>query len=95
MDTSARLQELGRQPYSAREFLIKNADRVLWGTDYSTPNQKGGYSDWFRFLETKDEFFASAGDWPMGWKLYGVGLPDDVLRKIYGRNAARLLNIRV
>ena len=94
VDTAARLNELGRQPYAARQFFLENADRVLWGTDFSIPNQNNGYQDWFRFFETRDEYFGHRhfGS-PSPWGLYGVGLPDAVLRKIYGQNAARLLNV--
>ncbi|MFH0910577.1 MAG: amidohydrolase family protein, partial [Planctomycetota bacterium] len=69
-------------------------DRILWASDCYWPNCAGRYPEWFRFLETEDEFFApvSAGA-SEGWMLYGVGLPDEALRKVYGGNAARLLGL--
>lgn len=91
VDIGARTSELGRQPYTAREFLIKYADRVLFGTDLVPAEEM--YRLHFRFLETRDEYF----DYPSHasrqgrWHIYGVNLPDDVLRKIYRENALRLL----
>lgn len=91
VDIGARTAELGRQPYTAKEFLIKYADRVLFGTDLVPEEEM--YRLHFRFLETADEYF----DYPSHasrqgrWQIYGVHLPDDVLRKIYRENALRLL----
>lgn len=90
-DISARLGEIGRVPRAAREFLIKYQDRVLFGTD-GTP-EAGLYRNYFRFLETDDEYFDySTGPVPHQgrWCIYGVDLPDEVLRKIYFQNAIRL-----
>lgn len=91
VDIDARINELGRQPYSARRFLMKYQDRVMFGTD-TTPNQ-AAYRMYYRFLETDDEYFdASAGHHPQGfWMIYGVYLPKDVLEKLYVKNAERLL----
>jgi predicted TIM-barrel fold metal-dependent hydrolase len=92
VDIGARTAELGRQPYTSRDFLIRYADRVLFGTDLVPEFEM--YRLHFRFLETADEYF----DYPSHasrqgrWQIYGVFLPDDVLRKIYRDNAARLLN---
>ena len=92
VDTAERIAELGRQPYSAREFLLKYQDRVLYGTDLipKAHNITANY----RFFETFDEYFPY-NDWDEhhqgGWNIYGVGLPDDVLRKIYHDNAMRLI----
>jgi predicted TIM-barrel fold metal-dependent hydrolase len=91
VDMGARTAELGRQPFTARDFLIKYADRVLFGTDLVPESEM--YRLHFRFLETKDEYF----DYPSHasrqgrWQIYGVDLPDEVLRKIYRENAAKLL----
>jgi len=91
VDIAARTAELGRQPYSARDFLIKYADRILFGTDLVPDEQM--YRLHFRFLETRDEYF----DYPSHasrqgrWQIYGVDLPDDVLAKIYRANALKLL----
>jgi predicted TIM-barrel fold metal-dependent hydrolase len=91
VDIGARTAELGRQPYTAREFLIKYADRVLFGTDLVPEEEM--YRLHFRFLETADEYFEypSHASRQGRWQIYGVHLPDDVLRKIYRENALRLL----
>jgi len=89
VDTSARIHELGRQPYTAREFLIKYADRVIYGTDL-LPNAQNTSCN-YRFYETKDEYFPYNEVQDQGrWMIYGVYLPDDVLQKIYVDNADRL-----
>ncbi len=91
MDISARIAELGRQPRAAREFLIKYADRILYGTDQ--PINRQAHQVYFRFLETFDEYFAYSTKLtpPQGrWMIYGVGLPDAVLKRIYCGNAQRL-----
>ncbi|HET6449906.1 MAG TPA: amidohydrolase family protein, partial [Spirochaetia bacterium] len=94
IDFSARIDELGRQPYSAREFLIRFQDRVLFGSDM--PISPEMYRMHFRFLETRDEYFDYPGylgetDNETRWKIYGLYLPDDVLRKIYNENARRVI----
>jgi predicted TIM-barrel fold metal-dependent hydrolase len=94
LDLSARMDELGRQPYTARDFMIRWQDRILFGTDMPISTEM--YRCYFRFLETGDEHF----DYPdyLGefngytrWKICGLRLPDDVLEKIYHRNALRLI----
>jgi predicted TIM-barrel fold metal-dependent hydrolase len=92
VDVSAQAAELGRKPYTTRRFFIKYQDRVLFGTD-GNPREED-YRSWFRFLETNDEYF----DYPFArihkagrWKIYGLGLPDEVLQKLYYGNAARLI----
>lgn len=90
-DISARIAELGRVPRAAREFLIKYQDRVLFGTDNDPAEAM--YRVHFRFLETGDEYFDyGTGPTPgQGrWCIYGVVLPDDVLRKIYRENTLKL-----
>lgn len=91
VDIDARISELGRQPYSARKFLIKYQDRVTFGTD-TAPNAEA-YRMYFRFLETDDEYFDPAGGHHRQgfWMIYGVFLPDEVLAKLYNGNAKRLL----
>lgn len=94
VDISARLGELGRQPYSARRFFLKNADRILFGAD--VPPAVEEYRRYYRFLETDDEYFNyNPGEIPgQGrWFICGIFLPDDVLEKIYHRNAARVLRL--
>ena len=93
IDFSARCDELGRQPYSAREFLIKYQDRVYFGTDM--PASVEMYRFYFRFLETFDENFIPPdydGKFDRyRWRVHGLGLPDDVLRKIYFENTLKLI----
>jgi predicted TIM-barrel fold metal-dependent hydrolase len=92
VDISARISELGRQPYSAREFFLTYADRILFGTDFGYEPEM--YRIFFRFLETFDESFDyDLGDVPgQGrWQIHGIGLPDEVLRKVYSQNARRIL----
>jgi predicted TIM-barrel fold metal-dependent hydrolase len=92
VDISARISELGRQPYTARHFFIHYADRILFGTDAS-PNMET-YQIYYRFLESDDEYFAyNTGDIPYQgrWMIYGLYLPDDVLQKVYALNAQRII----
>jgi predicted TIM-barrel fold metal-dependent hydrolase len=91
IDISARASELGRQPYSARKFFLRFADRILFGTDLLPEEQM--YRLYFRFLETADEYFEypSHASRQGRWNIYGLNLPDDVLRKVYRENALRLL----
>jgi predicted TIM-barrel fold metal-dependent hydrolase len=91
IDISARASELGRQPYSARELFLKFPDRILFGSDLLP--EESMYRLYFRFLETADEYFEypSHASRQGRWNIYGLHLPDDVLRKIYRENALRLL----
>jgi predicted TIM-barrel fold metal-dependent hydrolase len=94
VDVAARLGELGRQPYTTREFFIRHQDRIVFGTD-GDPDP-GEYRRWYRFLETRDESFDYGGDEVPAqgrWQIHGIGLPDEVLRKVYGKNARRLLGL--
>ncbi len=94
IDISARLGELGRQPYSARKFFIKYQDRILFGSDMSPDLDM--YRLYYRVLETDDEYFNySTGDYPIQgrWHVYGLYLPDEVLEKVYLENAWRVLEI--
>lgn len=92
VDISARIGELGRQPYTARRFFIRYADRILFGTDSGLDLDT--YRLYFRFLETDDEYFNyNTGDVPLQgrWQVYGLYLPDTVLEKVYFRNAERVI----
>lgn len=92
VDISERVAELGRQPYSARRFFLKYADRILFGTD--RPVEEHVYPTYYRFLETDDEYFSyGTGDTPRQgrWQVYGLYLPDDVLEKVYSKNAERVI----
>lgn len=92
IEPASRISELGRQPYTSRDFFIRHADRILFGTDGPWPEQRLHY--YWRFLETRDEYFpySEKSPQPQGlWRIYGIDLPDDVLKKIYHENAARLI----
>jgi predicted TIM-barrel fold metal-dependent hydrolase len=92
IEFASRIGELGRQPFSARRFLLKYQDRVLFGTDGPWPEER--LRRYWQFLETEDEYFPySEKEFPPQgfWNIYGVSLPDEVLRKIYHENAARLV----
>lgn len=97
IDMSARVAELGRQPYSARKFFIKYQDRIMFGTDrYPGRPTQPRYKIYYRFLETDDEYFDYYdNDFPPTgeWKIYGIFLPDEVLKKVYYQNAERLLGL--
>jgi len=90
VETGAREAELGRQPRRAREFFLRYADRILFGTD-ATPSEEM-YRSYFRWLETADEYFPYSG-WPgQGrWYISGLDLPAPVLEKVYSGNAERVL----
>ena len=105
VEIGARIGELGRQPRAARRFFDRYQDRILFGTDavprgVQTPQQIFGdelYEIYYRFLETEDEYFdyAPAPVPPQGrWRIYGLGLPDAVLKQVYHDNAARVLGLR-
>ena len=87
-ELGAVLYELGRQPRSARAFLIKYQDRVLMGKDIWNADE---FATYFRVLETEDEYFDYYRKRHAFWKMYGLGLPDEVLKKIYYRNALKLI----
>ena len=104
VDIAARISELGRQPRASRKFFDKYQDRIVFGTDavpkgYNTPQQvflDGLYEIYYRFLETEDEYFdyAPARVPPQGrWRIYGIGLPESILQKVYRDNAARFLGL--
>lgn len=87
-EIGAVLHELGRQPRFAREFLIRHQDRVLFGKDVWAPEE---YHTYFRTLETADEYFPYYRKRHAFWRLYGLDLPDEVLKKIYYKNALRII----
>jgi predicted TIM-barrel fold metal-dependent hydrolase len=104
VDIAARIGELGRQPRAAAKFFDKYQDRILFGTDATphgdeTPQQLFGdglYEIYYRFLETEDEYFdyAPARIPPQGrWRIYGLGLSEGILRKVYAGNAARVIGL--
>lgn len=87
-EIGAVLAELGRQPRFAREWLMQYQDRVLFGKDSWNPEE---YPVYFRVLETADDYFDYYRRRHAFWKIYGLDLPDEVLRKIYYRNALAVL----
>ncbi|MDR1555966.1 MAG: amidohydrolase [Tannerellaceae bacterium] len=93
VDIDARIAELGRQPYTARKFMIQHQDRILFGTD-TYPNAEA-YRMHYRFLETDDEYFdpAPAHKFQGRWMIHGLHLPDEVLEKIYNKNALGIMNM--
>ena len=88
MDIAAVLAELGRQPYSAHDFLIKYQDRVLMGKDIYEVNE---YKWYFQSLETRDEYFEYYRKRHAFWRIYGFQVPDDALKKVYYKNALKLV----
>ena len=88
VETGAILAELGRQPRFAREFFTKYQDRVLFGKDSWAPAE---YPYFWRTFETADEYFDYYRDYHAFWKLYGLDLPEGVLRKLYYANALRVV----
>ncbi len=93
VDLAARIAELGRQPYTARDLVLRWTDRVLFGTD--VPPDPAAWAVYARFLETRDESFAYDPDGGPGsqgrWQVHGLGLPAEVLRAVYADNARRLI----
>ena len=92
VDIDARIGELGRQPYSARKFMMQYQNRILFATD-TYPNAEA-YRVHYRFLETDDEYFdpTPAHKFQGRWMIYGLYLPDEVLEKIYNKNALHIMS---
>jgi predicted TIM-barrel fold metal-dependent hydrolase len=87
LELAAILYDLGRQPRAAHDFFVKYQDRILFGKDTYAPTE---FPYYWRVLETRDEYFDYYRDYHAFWKLYGMGLPDAVLRKVYYQNAGRV-----
>lgn len=87
IEAGAILYDLGRQPRAAREFFVKYADRIMFGKDSFQPNE---YPYYWRVFETADEYFDYYRDYHAFWKLYGLALPDDVLKKVYYKTALKV-----
>ena len=87
-EIGAVLAELGRQPKRARKFFTDHQDKILFGKD--AYNQQEYYT-YFRVLETEDEYFDYYRKRHAFWKMYGLGLPDSILKKVYYKNALRIL----
>ncbi|HSL72153.1 MAG TPA: amidohydrolase family protein, partial [Longimicrobiales bacterium] len=86
-EVGAVLYDIGRQPRVARDFFIKFQDRILFGKDSFQPIE---YPYYWRVFETNDDYFDYYRDYHAFWKLYGIGLPDSVLKKVYYQNALRI-----
>ncbi|MFS4468298.1 amidohydrolase family protein [Maribacter sp. 2210JD10-5] len=85
---AAVIAELGRQPQNARAFFIKYQDRVLFGKDSWRPEE---FPTYFRVLESNDEYFPYYKKYHAFWAMYGLNLPDEVLKKLYYQNALNLI----
>lgn len=88
VELAAVLYEVGRQPATARAFFTRYADRVMMGKDIWEPSE---YHSYFRVLETQDDYIPYYRPYHAFWRLYGLNLPDEVLRALYYGNAARLI----
>lgn len=88
VEIGAVIAELGRQPKTAKKFFEKRQDRILFGKDSWVPSE---YSTYFRVLETDDEYFPYHKKYHAFWRMYGMGLSDDVLKKVYYKNALRII----
>ena len=86
-EIGAVLYDIGRQPHGAHDFFVKYQDRLLFGKDSFQPSE---YPYYWRVLETRDEYFDYYRGYHAFWKLYGIGLPDTVLQKVYFRNALKI-----
>ncbi|MEL7427084.1 MAG: amidohydrolase family protein [Bacteroidota bacterium] len=88
VEIGAVIAELGRQPRMANRFFEKYQDRVVFGKDSYRPKE---YHTYFRVLETDDEYFPYYKRYHAFWRMYGLDLPDDILRKLYYENALKLI----
>ncbi|PWJ54494.1 putative TIM-barrel fold metal-dependent hydrolase [Dyadobacter jejuensis] len=88
VEIGAVIAELGRQPRTAKKFFEKYQDRVLFGKDSWVPSE---YATYFRVLETEDEYFPYHKKYHAFWRMYGIGLSDEVLKKLYYKNALKII----
>lgn len=88
VEIGAVIAELGRQPRNANKFFEKYQDRVLFGKDSYNP---GEYHTYFRVLETDDEYFPYYKRYHAFWRMYGLDLPDEILKKLYYKNALKII----
>jgi len=86
-EVGAVLYDIGRQPRAAHDFFVKFQDRILFGKDSFQPEE---YPYYWRVFETRDDYFDYYRDYHASWKLYGIDLPDAVLKKVYFGNALRI-----
>jgi predicted TIM-barrel fold metal-dependent hydrolase len=88
VEVGAILYDIGRQPRAAHDFFLKHQDRIMFGKDAYQPDE---YPYYWRVFETRDEYFDYYRDYHAFWKMYGIDLPDAVLKKIYFQNALRVV----
>ncbi|MEO6316929.1 MAG: amidohydrolase family protein [Chitinophagaceae bacterium] len=88
VEFGAVIAELGRQPRAAKKFFEKYQDRILFGKDSWVPEE---YATYFRVLETEDEYFPYHKKYHAFWRMYGMGLSDSILKKVYYKNALRIV----
>ncbi|HEX2605748.1 MAG TPA: amidohydrolase family protein [Flavisolibacter sp.] len=88
IEFGAVIAELGRQPRAAKAFFEKYQDRILFGKDSWVPSE---YATYFRVLETEDEYFPYHKKYHAFWRMYGLGLSDAILKKVYYKNALKLI----
>ena len=86
-EVGAVLYDIGRQPHAAQDFFVKYQDRIMFGKDSFQPEE---YPYYWRVFETRDEYFDYYRHYHAFWKLYGINLPDSVLRKVYYQNALKI-----
>lgn len=86
-EVGAVLYDIGRQPRAAHDFFVRFQDRILFGKDSFQPEE---YPYFWRVFETRDDYFSYYRDYHATWKLYGIDLPDEVLKKVYYANALRI-----
>jgi len=87
-EIGAVIAELGRQPRAAKAFITKYQDRVLFGKDSWVPDE---YETYFRVLESEDEYFLYHKRYHAFWRMYGLGLSDELLKKLYYKNAMQII----
>jgi len=88
VEIGAIIAELGRQPRAARKFFEKYQDRIMFGKDSWKPKE---YHTYFRVLETEDEYFPYYKKYHAFWHMYGLGLSDEILKKVYYKNALKVV----
>ena len=88
VEIGAVIAELGRQPRVAREFFIQYQDRIMFRKDSWVPEE---YETYFRVLESADDYFPYHKRYHAFWRMYGLNLPDEVLKKVYYKNALKVI----
>ena len=88
VECGAIIAELGRQPRRSLQFFEKYQDRILFGKDAYHPEE---YHTYFRVFETLDEYFPYYKRYHAFWRMYGIGLPDGILKKLYYKNALKVI----